>query len=84
MPQGQQFDQRNIVELMTPGHLVDVEPSVEAEDDGVEEEEHEWLQVAVADAVRGPGAVMIHPVNAPAALAAVVHALNLRDSALGA
>lgn len=47
----------------------------------IKEEEYEWLECHVSNAVVRPWAMMIHLVNAPFALAAVMHAQHLQGVA---
>ena len=59
----------------------DEEDGVCGEDADVEEELEEVLLVPLADAVVDPGAVVVHLLDAAAALAAVVRTRNLEPAA---
>lgn len=62
-------------------HVVDVEDAVQREEGSIEKEEHEWLDVDIADAVVSPWTMMIHLIHAFVALAAVVDAVDLEGTA---
>ena len=62
-------------------HDVHVDDSVDAKYRRVEQKEHKRFYITITNTVVGPRAMMIHFVNTPSTLAAMMNSFNLNTSA---